>query len=205
MNDPLSLGFGVLLLLCSFGLLACRRPAQMIALYRAEAAILTTAVFWQGHLQSAAALYLIGGITLAGKALLLPRLLRRLARRSPPLARAAPTFPVGLSVLFGLGLLGLAMLVLPPPARAGLLNPLAVVLLGLLLLTTRRDPLSQAIGFLSIENGAMLAAVTVPGLPLVAVLAVMSLLLAAALPAGLVLFGPPNDGASLQSVVRPGK
>ena len=208
MSDPISQGLGALLLLCGFGLLACRRPEPrwpdpMIALYRIEAVILAAAAFWQGHLQGDAALVLGGCITLAGKAVLLPRLLRRIARRLEPMP-AAPALLAGLPVLFGLGLLGLAILLLPPGSRAGLLSPLTVLLLGLLLIATRRDLKGQTIGFLSMENGLMLAAVTVPGLPLVAVLAVASLLLATALPVALVLFGLPNDRTAFETIGGPG-
>ena len=44
---------------------------------------------------------------------------------------------------------------------------LSVVLLGLLMMITRRNALTQVIGFLSLENGLILAAVGIAGMPLV--------------------------------------
>ena len=48
----------------------------------------------------------------------------------------------------------------------------------------RRDPLSQGLGILSLENGLVLAALAVPGLPEVLELTLASLILALAMVAG---------------------
>jgi len=65
------------------------------------------------------------------------------------------------------------MLVLPivegvdPLAREDLAFALAVILLGLLMMITRRNAVSQIVGFMSLENGLILAASGAKGMPLV--------------------------------------
>jgi hydrogenase-4 component E len=72
--------------------------------------------------------------------------------------------------------------------REDLVIALSVVLLGLLVMTTRRNALSQVIGFLSTENGLVLAAIGMPGMPFVAELSVALLVLAALLVVGVFVF-----------------
>src|SRR5258708_23927205 len=52
-------------------------------------------------------------------------------------------------------------------AREGLAVALGVVLLGLLMMVTRRNAVSQVVGFMSLENGLVLAATGAKGMPLV--------------------------------------
>ncbi len=77
-------------------------------------------------------------------------------------------------MLAGLGLVALSiMLVLPavesanPLAREDLAFALAVILLGLLMMITRRNAVTQIVGFMSLENGLVLAATGAKGMPLV--------------------------------------
>ena len=51
--------------------------------------------------------------------------------------------------------------------REDLSLALSVVLLGMLMMITRRNALTQVVGFLSLENGLILAAVGIEGMPLV--------------------------------------
>jgi hydrogenase-4 component E len=61
---------------------------------------------------------------------------------------------------------------------------LSVVLLGGLMMITRRNLISQVIGLLSLENGLILAAVGVAGMPLVMELSTAALVLMLAVIAG---------------------
>ena len=76
--------------------------------------------------------------------------------------------------LLGPGLFTLAILLVLPVTsesaaltRENLALALSVVLLGLLMMITRRNAVTQVIGFMSLENGLILAAVGVSGMPLV--------------------------------------
>jgi hydrogenase-4 component E len=84
----------------------------------------------------------------------------------------------GPTMLAGLLLVALAILVVmpigsgaralaSPLAREDLAFALAVVLLGLLMMITRRNAVSQIVGFMSLENGLVLAATGAKGMPLV--------------------------------------
>jgi hydrogenase-4 component E len=191
---PLAHLMGGVMLLCAFALLSQRRLAAMITLYQLEAFVLSAAAFWQGFAQHSGDLYLTGAITLVIKAILLPIGLRQIVLRFNLIRAAEPAMPVGLSMILGLGLIGIAVLVVLPTTmrsvsltREDLATSLSVVLLGLLVMTTRRNALAQIIGFLSTENGLVLAATGMPGMPFVAELSVALLVLLAFLVTGVFL------------------
>ena len=185
---------GGILLLCGFSLLSQRRLAAMITLYQLQALTLSAAAFWQGYAQGEINLYLTGIITLAIKGLLLPAALRVIVLRFN-LTRAVETaMPMALSMVLGVGLIGISVLVVLPSTmsavsltREDLAIALSVVLLGLLVMTTRRSALAQIIGFLSTENGLVLAAIGMPGMPFVAEFSVALLVLLAFLVVGIFL------------------
>ena len=54
-----------------------------------------------------------------------------------------------------------------PLAREDLAFALAIILLGLLMMITRRNAVTQIVGFMSLENGLILAATGARGMPLV--------------------------------------
>ena len=178
-------------LLMSFALLVQRRIRALIRLYAAQAVLLAAAAAWQGLVQHAPELYVAAAITLAAKGVAIPAALRRIVRRlGPATARTGPG-PVVVAGRFtllaaGVGLVALSALVVlpatalsPVAARENLAMALAVVLIGLLAMIVRRTALTQAIGFLALENGLVLAAVGVAGMPLMVELAVAVLVLVA--------------------------
>jgi hydrogenase-4 component E len=186
------------LLLCTFALLAQRRLSAMIALYRAEALILCAAAFAESIAQHSADLFLCGIITFSFKVVLLPQALRRILHRFNLTGAVETTLPIGVSMVLGLALTGIAVLAVPlDPANAtahlDLALALAVTLLGFLAMTTRRNALAQAIGFLSAENGLMLAAISLPGMKFTAPLAIALLLLVALLLLGVFIFRLRED------------
>jgi hydrogenase-4 component E len=82
------------------------------------------------------------------------------------------------------------LLVLPVTAdvtaltREDLALALSVVLLGLLTMITRRNAIGQVVGFMSLENGLILAAVGVQGMPLI-----VEMLVAFAVMVAFIIFG----------------
>jgi hydrogenase-4 component E len=192
---PLTHLLGGIMLLCAFSLLSQRRLAAMITLYQAEAITLTAAAFWQGYAQGSWDLALTGLITLVLKAILLPIGLREIVQRFNLTRRVENALPPSLSMILGVALIGVAVLVVLPTTpdaisltREDLAIALSIILLGFLVMTTRRNALAQVIGFLSTENGLVLAATGMPGMPFVAELSVALLVLTACLVAGLFLF-----------------
>jgi hydrogenase-4 component E len=75
-----------------------------------------------------------------------------------------------------------------PIAREDLAFALAVVLLGLLVMVTRRNAVGQVVGFMSLENGLVLAATGAKGMPLVVEISVAFSILIAFIVIGIFLF-----------------
>ena len=102
---------------------------------------------------------------------------------------------IGPTMLFGMGLVALSIAVMLPVtaeanplARQDLAFALAVLLLGLLLMVTRRNAVSQVVGFMSLENGLVLAATGARGMPLVVEISVAFSILIAFVVIGIFLF-----------------
>ncbi|HWX50276.1 MAG TPA: hydrogenase-4 component E [Roseomonas sp.] len=187
------LGGGVLLL--SFVLLYQRRISAVISAFAAQGALLALAVAWQGWAQGAPGLYLTALIAAAGKAVLIPLALRALVRRFGLYRSVDPALGIGTGLIAGVALVALAILVVLPAttgagalAREDLAIALSVVLLGMLMMITRRNAISQVVGLLSLENGLVLAAAGVRGLPLVVELSTAALMLVLAGLAGFFAF-----------------
>jgi hydrogenase-4 component E len=94
-----------------------------------------------------------------------------------------------------MGLVALSIIVMLPAsadadplAREDLAFALAVVLLGLLMMVTRRNAVSQVVGFMSMENGLILAATGAKGMPLVVEISVAFSVLIAFIVIGIFLF-----------------
>jgi hydrogenase-4 component E len=178
------LGGAVLLL--SFTLLSQRRLPALINIYAAQAAMLACAAFWQGWVQHAPQLYVTGLITFAAKGVIIPMALHRIVVRLNLTWKVETALGIFPSMALGVALVGLAIMVVLPTTsqsqaltREDLALALSVVLLGLLMMISRRTALSQVIGFMSLENGLILAAVGVEGMPLVVELSVAVLVLVA--------------------------
>ena len=193
--DPLAQLLAVLILLCGFGLLARRRLTPQITLLRVQACALAAAAGWATYQQSAPQLLLAALIILALQGLLLPAVLRRIARQIAPPPAVDPVPLAAYALPLGVLLFVLALLLAP----FALAVPFAVILLGLLAAALRREALAQVIGLFAAEAGLMLAAIGLPGLPLVAFLALGALALPAAVLAGIVLLRPCGDLGSLST------
>ena len=102
---------------------------------------------------------------------------------------------VGVTMLPGICLVALSLVVMLPAtaaadplAREDVAFALSVVLLGLLMMVTRRNAISQVIGFMSLENGLILAATGAKGMPLVVEISVAFSVLIAFIVIGIFLF-----------------
>ena len=98
-------------------------------------------------------------------------------------------------MLAGIGLVGLSMAVMlhitadaDLLAREDLAFALSVLLLGLLIMVTRRNAVGQIVGFMSLENGLVLAATGAKGMPLVVEISVAFSVLIAFIVIGMFLF-----------------
>ena len=102
---------------------------------------------------------------------------------------------LGPTMILGMGLVALSMVVMlrvtadaDPLGREDLAFALSVVMLGLLMMVTRRNAVSQVVGFMSLENGLILAATGAKGMPLVVEISVAFSVLVAFIVIGVFLF-----------------
>ncbi|MBE2294444.1 MAG: hydrogenase-4 component E [Phycisphaerales bacterium] len=183
------------MVVASFLLLYQSRLYALIRIFTLHSLLLALAVGWQAHIQSVPHLYITAGIALVFKAIIIPVALLRIVRQLG-IHRALETVGgVGRDMLAGTGLVALAILVVLPVtatadalAREDLAFALAVVLLGLLLMVTRHNAVSLVIGFMSLENGLVLAATGARGMPLVVEISVAFSVLIALIVIGVFLF-----------------
>jgi hydrogenase-4 component E len=168
---------GVLVL--SFALLYQRRLFAVLTIYGWQALLLAAAAAWQAYAQQAPHLYITAGIALVFKAIIIPLALHRIIVALNIHRTIETALDVGPTLSVGVALVGLSILLVLPVTtasaaltRESLATALSVVLLGLLMMITRRNAVSQVVGFMSLENGLILAAVGVKGMPLVVELSI---------------------------------
>jgi len=185
---------GGLVLLCFAMLYQDRLPA-LIHVYGLHALVLALSVAWQAYLQDAGHLYITAAIAFLFKALLIPYGLQRIIRRLGIHRDIETTLGIGKTMLAGIGVVALSMVLMlkftedaPTLARLDLAFALSIVLLGLLVMVTRRNAVSQVIGFMTLENGLTLAAVGASGMPLVVEFSVAFAVLIAFIVIGVFLF-----------------
>jgi len=183
------------LVLVSVMLLYQDRMTGLINTFAAHALVVSASVAWQAYIQHAPHLYITAAIALVIKALVIPVALRRIVVRLGIHRTIEPVVGVGLTMLAGIGLIALSIMVmLPITAQAGTLAredlafALSVILLGLLMMISRRNAVSQVVGFMSIENGLILAATGAKGMPLVVEISVAFSILVALIVIGIFLF-----------------
>ncbi len=183
------------LVLVSFLMLYQDRLYALLNIYALHALVLTLSVAWRAYIYDSPHLYLTAAIALGFKAILIPVVLHRIVRSLGIHREIETVVGVGPTMLAGMALVSLAtVVILPvtadahPLAREDLAFALSVVLLGLLLMVTRRNAVSQVVGFMSLENGLVLAATGAKGMPLVVEISVAFSILIAFIVIGIFLF-----------------
>jgi len=183
------------LVLLSFMMLYQARMYGLINVFALHAVALVLAVFWQGYIQDAPSLYITATIALIVKAIIIPIALRRIVQQLGVDRTIETVVGVGPTMLAGMGLVALSMVVMlrvtpmsDPLAREDMGLALSVILLGLLIMVSRRYAVTQVIGFMSIENGLILAAAGAMGMPLIVEISVAFSVLVAFIVVGIFLF-----------------
>lgn len=183
------------LVLISLMLLYQDRLYSLLNVFALHAAVLGLAVGWQAYIQDAPHLYVTAAIALLFKALVIPVALHRMVQRLGIHRQIETVVGVGPTMLVGIGLVALSIMVmLPVTEQADALTQedlafaLSVVLLGLLLMVSRRNVVGQVVGFMSLENGLILAAAGAKGMPFVVEISVAFSLLIALIVIGIFLF-----------------
>jgi hydrogenase-4 component E len=183
------------LVLVSFLLLYQDRLYALLNVYALHAVVLALSVVWQAYAQDAPQLYITAAIALVFKAIIIPVALHRMIVRLGIHREVETVVGIGLTMLLGIGLVALSMVVMlrvtveaSPLAREDLAFALSVVLLGLLMMVTRQNVVSQVVGFMSLENGLVLAATGAKGMPFVVEISVAFSILIAFIVIGIFLF-----------------
>ncbi len=159
---------GVMILLLAFACLGSKLFNRYVAYYGAQSVVLAFAAAVAAWTFHSAQLWVLAGFTLAVKGIGIPLATRRLLLRRLALGRdAAISTGLSTSLIAGGGLTAFAYLVtkpqlLPHGVVAAAVVPLstAVILLGALTMVVRRHTVAQLIGWLIVENGVFLGAIT---------------------------------------------
>ncbi|MCK6370117.1 MAG: hydrogenase-4 component E [Gammaproteobacteria bacterium] len=183
------------LVLVSFMLLYQDRMFALLNVFALHAVVLALAVGWQAWIQDAPHLYVTAFIAFVFKGVIIPGALHRIVQRLGIHRSVETVGGIGLTMLFGIGLVALSIVIMLPVTavassigREDLAFALSVVLLGMLMMVTRRNAVSQVVGFMSLENGLVLAATGARGMPLVVEISVGFSILIAFLVIGIFLF-----------------
>jgi hydrogenase-4 component E len=180
----------------SFALLYQDRIAAVINVFALQAVALSLSVAWQAVVQNAPELIVTAAVALVVKGFIIPTALYQIIRRMEIQRQVEQVIGSGTTMLTGLGLVALSILLVQPVGvgdvsiytREDLAFALAVILLGLLMMITRHNAITQVVGFMSLENGLVLAATGARGMPLVVEISVAFSILIAFIVFGVFVF-----------------
>lgn len=165
----------VVVLLLEFGMLRQAVLRDQVRLYAAQSfavSVLAAVVAGTRHIPE---LYALAAVSFALKAIVVPLVILALLREAGTEIAGSGALGVASEVIvsigaaavgfFVMGALDIKSSVLP---QAALSTSVAVILVSFVLIIVRRDVVSQAIGFFSLENGVSLASLVVAaGMPLI--------------------------------------
>ncbi|MDQ2875926.1 MAG: hypothetical protein M3Y33_14520 [Actinomycetota bacterium] len=159
---------GVIILLLAFACLGSKLFNRYVAYYGAQSVVLSVAAGVAAYAFHSVELWILAVATLAIKGIGIPIAARRLLVRQLQLKRdAALSTGLSTSLIAGGALTAFAYLVtrpelLPHGLVAAAVVPLstAVILLGGLAMVVRRHTVAQLVGWLIVENGVFLGAIT---------------------------------------------
>jgi hydrogenase-4 component E len=182
------------MLVLSFALLYQDRIAAVINVFALQAVALSLSVAWQAVVQNTPDLLVTATVALVVKGFIIPTALHHIIRKLAIQRQVEQAIGSGLTMLMGLGLVALSILLVQPVGevsiytREDLAFALAVILLGLLMMITRHNAITQVVGFMSLENGLVLAATGARGMPLVVEISVAFSILIAFIVFGVFVF-----------------
>ncbi len=185
-----------LITLTSFLMLGQSRLLRLVGVFAVQGLLLSASTALVAHSMALPHLYISAALSLVIKGLLIPAMLFRLIMRMN-LHREMDTVEHPARVMIGgASLVVFSYYVCLPIVKLSTLITLntisvslAVVLLGMLLMITRRHAVAQVVGFMSIENGLFFAAVvSTLGMPMVVELGIAFDVLVAAVIFGVFFF-----------------
>src|SRR6266478_4738806 len=143
------------MVLVSFMLLYQDRMFALLDVFALHAVVLSASVAWQAYVQNAPHLYVPAAIALVLQGIIIPVALHRVVIRLGIHRGIETVVGIGPTLLLGVGLTALSMVVMlkaaetaDPLEREDLAFALSILLLGLMMVT-RRNAVSQIVGFMS--------------------------------------------------------
>jgi hydrogenase-4 component E len=191
------IGFlAALVLLTAFAMLTQKRIYSLINIYAWQGLFLALNAAIVGYVSDNHHLYISSVLTLSLKVFLLPYILHVLIRKLKIHKEIESLVNVPMTMLIGIALVIFSYYLTAPirdlsplMTRSTLGIALATVLLGLLMMITRKHAVTQIIGFLAMENGLFFAATSATyGMPLIVELGVALDVLIAAFIFGIFFF-----------------
>jgi hydrogenase-4 component E len=198
---------GALLLLTAFATAGTGRVRGYINAFAVQSVSLALAAAVVGYFTGSVHLYAVAVLTVAIKAVAITAILRAVASRVQ--LEREPAFVLNLpaSLLIAAALTLLAFFASPAVVAPGtFLNepPLAVsvalVLIGLFILSSRRHAIAQVVGLLTIENGLFSGAIAIAyGMPLIVEIGILLDILVAVLVLGLLVTLVQRQGLAVDT------
>ncbi|MBP7633680.1 hypothetical protein KBA41_05895 [Candidatus Ozemobacteraceae bacterium] len=183
---------GTIILVSGFLTVLFRRFWNILACYRIQSLALAIATWTAGRMTGNGHLEMIAYATLLVKAILIPSWIRHVLKRIATRTEARLTVGVAFSLA---GLLLLSHVVASRALHGLKVSPealtevLALVLIGLFQMMTRREAVTQMMGILFIENALTLAALQLAkGLPMIIELGIMLDVLIGILAMGILVY-----------------
>jgi len=199
-------GLAALMLLVSFALLAQHRMLSVLHWFAAQGILLSITAAVVAYSSGHDELYVSAVMTFALKGILLPWLLWRVIRKLHVHREVEPMMNMPLTMLIALAVTLFSFHVILPIekisellTRNSMSIATAAVLLGMLMMITRKKAITQVIGFLAVENSLFFAAIgATNGMPLVVEIGIAFDVLIAALIFGVFFFEIRNTFDSME-------
>jgi hydrogenase-4 component E len=189
-------GLAALVLLAAFIIVATGRVRTMVRVFALQSLALGLLAAVVAYNTGYWHIYVVAGLTILLKALVIPRIIERVMDRIQVANDVEPSVRTPSSLLIAGGMAILAYYVAEPLIQRGetitagaLALSLAVVLIGLFVVISRKKAITQVIGLLVMENGLFMATLSLSyGMPLIVELGVFFDVMVAVLIMGVFVF-----------------
>jgi hydrogenase-4 component E len=183
----------VLLLITCFSIVGLRRLSSCVDVFALQSVFLALTAALVAFLTDIHHIYIAAALTIVIKAVVIPRILKKVIRRLDVDRELEMNVNVPTGLLICGALVILAFFITQPIISLGFLLTrdslsiaLAIILIGFFMMIARKQPVTQVIGFLVMENGLFLTATAAAyGMPLIVELGVFFDVLVGALIIGI--------------------
>jgi hydrogenase-4 component E len=183
----------VLLLITCFSIVGLRRLSSCVDVFALQSVFLALTAALVAFLTGIHHIYIAAALTIVIKAVVIPRILKKVIRRLDVDRELEMNVNVPTGLLICGALVILAFFITQPIISLGFLLTrdslsiaLAIILIGFFIMIARKQPVTQVIGFLVMENGLFLTATAAAyGMPLIVELGVFFDVLVGALIIGI--------------------